>query len=112
MQTSLHQADGQSVGASHGGSSFGTGDFYTKGLEIVNEVVQHLGVNAPIFTAPVDTTLYPDYPRVVKQPMDMGTIRSRLERRQYSNPQEFCDVSACMPSSSAFLRVNGNTREF
>ena len=38
--------------------------------------------------------------------MDLGTIRSRLDRREYSNPQEFCDVSACphAPLSDPYSR--------
>lgn len=53
-----------------------------------------LGQNLVIFAAPVDTNVYPEYSKVVKHPMDLGTIRLRLERRLYNSPQEFCDVSA------------------
>ncbi len=82
-----------SVGGSLGNSSWGGGDFYGKCREILTEVEKHLGPNLVIFAAPVDATLYPEYHKIVKQPMDLGTIRGQLDRQQYTNPQEFCDVS-------------------
>ncbi len=33
----------------------------------------------------------PDYFNVVKRPMDLSTIRARLDEGQYANPQEFVD---------------------
>ncbi|CAL8468016.1 g7554 [Coccomyxa elongata] len=80
-----------SVGGSLGNSSWGGGDFYGKCREILTEVEKHLGPNLVIFAAPVDASLYPEYHKIVKQPMDLGTIRGQLDRQQYTNPQEFCD---------------------
>lgn len=84
------------MGGSLGNSSWGGGDFYAKCNEVLNEVEKNLGPNLTIFNAPVDGSVYPEYHKVVKQPMDLGTIRSRLDRRQYSNPQEYCDVSTSL----------------
>lgn len=39
------------------------------------------------FLAPVDTTKYLDYLTVVKQPMDLGSIKQRLESGGYRDPQ-------------------------
>lgn len=78
---------------SQGNSSWGAGDFGAKCGDILSAVQQHLGVHAAIFGAPVDVSMYPDYPRFVSHPMDLGTVRARLDRREYSNPQDFCDVS-------------------
>ena len=99
------------MGGSLGNSSWGGGDFYAKCAEVLNEVEKSLGLNVNIFNAPVDGSVYTEYHKIVKQPMDLGTIRSRLERRQYSNPQEFCDVStslynARLPSSGTLITGN------
>ena len=44
-----------------------------------------------IFLEPVNYELQkiPDYPTIVKQPMDFGTIKSRLKEQFYSNVSEF-----------------------
>ncbi|EIE20777.1 Bromodomain-domain-containing protein [Coccomyxa subellipsoidea C-169] len=80
-----------SMGGSLGNSSWGGGDFYAKCTEILTEVEKNLGLNLYIFAAPVKAADYPEYHKVVKVPMDLGTMRGRLEGRQYNNPQEFCD---------------------
>ena len=41
------------------------------------------------FDAPVDTTAYPEYIDIVKEPMDLGTINSRLRNREINTPEEF-----------------------
>jgi hypothetical protein len=82
---------------SQGGSSWGHGNWLAKCGDILTAVQQHLGLHAAIFNQPVDTAMYPDYPKFVSHPCDMGTIRSRLDRQQYSSPQEFCDVRS-LPS--------------
>eukprot|EP00924_Labyrinthula_sp_SR-Ha-C_P016123 snap_masked-scaffold_4-processed-gene-19.51-mRNA-1 protein AED:1.00 eAED:1.00 QI:0/-1/0/0/-1/1/1/0/2062 len=37
------------------------------------------------FSSPVDTSEYPDYLELVNRPMDLGTIRNRLQRGHYNN---------------------------
>ena len=95
------------MGGSLGNSSWGGGDFYGKCREILTEVEKHLGPNLVIFAAPVDRVMYPEYHKIVKQPMDLGTIRSQLDRQQYTNPQEYCDVSA--PLSFMRAATTGTT---
>jgi bromodomain-containing factor 1 len=41
------------------------------------------------FLAPVDRKLYPQYYEVIKNPMDMGTIKKRLEDCFYSSASQF-----------------------
>ncbi|CAH1970957.1 unnamed protein product [Acanthoscelides obtectus] len=42
------------------------------------------------FRAPVNSVKYPDYHAVVKNPMDLGTVKMNLSRDMYAVPQEFC----------------------
>lgn len=30
-----------------------------------------------------------DYPKVIKHPMDLGTVKAKLEKGQYKHPKEF-----------------------
>lgn len=41
------------------------------------------------FNTPVDTAMYPDYLESVTTPMDLGTIRKRIESSHYAHPEEF-----------------------
>ena len=41
------------------------------------------------FDHPVERNTVPDYYNVVKKPMDLGTIKNKLSRKQYANPGEF-----------------------
>jgi hypothetical protein len=40
------------------------------------------------FNEPVELDRYPDYLAVVKNPIDLGTIRKRLEAGHYATPAE------------------------
>ena len=42
-----------------------------------------------IFAEPVDTISFPDYEEYVDQPMDLGTVRKKLENRKYQGPENF-----------------------
>uniref|UniRef100_A0A0E0LL36 Bromo domain-containing protein n=1 Tax=Oryza punctata TaxID=4537 RepID=A0A0E0LL36_ORYPU len=44
-----------------------------------------------IFNTPVDPVIYgiPDYFDVIRNPMDLGTVKRKLTSKQYSNPYEF-----------------------
>jgi len=44
---------------------------------------------ASIFLEPVNTDDFSDYLEYVDTPMDIGTVRSRLENRKYSGPDQF-----------------------
>ncbi|KAG7099447.1 hypothetical protein E1B28_001298 [Marasmius oreades] len=51
---------------------------------------QHASIAAP-FYEPVDWVKLeiPSYPKVIKKPMDMNTMRKKLEQHEYSNAQKF-----------------------
>lgn len=74
--------------------SQGRGDFNAVCLSILKKVEDQLGQSLSIFNAPVDVKIYPEYSKYVDKPMDLGTIRGRLEKRIYRDAQEFCNVSA------------------
>lgn len=60
--------------------------------QTIKELVskKHYNYNFP-FLAPVDTVALniPNYNEVVKEPMDLGTIQSKLANNQYENGDEF-----------------------
>jgi bromodomain-containing factor 1 len=41
------------------------------------------------FLVPVDPKLVPDYHKVIKHPMDLGTIEKKLEGGEYTHPNQF-----------------------
>ncbi|KAG7450287.1 Bromodomain-containing protein, partial [Guyanagaster necrorhizus] len=53
---------------------------------------QHWDIASP-FYEPVDWVNLdlPTYPKIVKKPMDMSTMRKKLENGDYPNAQKFCD---------------------
>jgi hypothetical protein len=57
--------------------------------EILREFLAHQ-LSWP-FKEPLDFVKLgiPDYPNIIKQPMDLGTVNHRLKKRLYSNPQGF-----------------------
>ena len=50
-----------------------------------------------IFAEPVDRTLYPEYYRAIKRPMDFGTIMARLRVRH---------LIVCHPLANGLLRMS------
>lgn len=80
---------------SQGGSSFGAPrhtNFEKTCATILKKVKEELGKDTVIFDRAVDRALLPDYYRVVTKPMDLGRIGKKLERHEYSAPQDFCEV--------------------
>ncbi|CAA7034957.1 unnamed protein product [Microthlaspi erraticum] len=62
------------------------------------------------FRTPVDPVLLniPDYFTVIKHPMDLGTIRSRLRRDEYSSPLDFAADVRLTFSNSMLYNSPGN----
>jgi hypothetical protein len=53
----------------------------------------------------------PDYPRIIKRPMDMQTMRKKLDNHEYSNAQKFFDdfklmIRNCFQFNPAGTPVN------
>lgn len=68
-------------------------EFYDKCFKALEDTIQDLGKDAPIFMAPVDPRDVPDYTSVVKEPMDLGTIQKRLESGYYEHPRDFAEAN-------------------
>lgn len=48
---------------------------------------------ATLFSAPVSNADAPGYSSIVSRPMDLGTIKSRLQRKKYLHPAEvYADI--------------------
>ena len=48
---------------------------------------------AALFSAPVSDADAPGYSSYVSRPMDLGTIKSRLQRKQYQHPADvYADI--------------------
>ncbi|XP_071717695.1 transcription factor GTE3, chloroplastic-like [Rutidosis leptorrhynchoides] len=58
---------------------------------LLNRLMKHK--NGWVFNEPVDAEKFRvnDYYEVIKQPMDLGTIKSRLAQSFYKSPKEFAD---------------------
>lgn len=69
----------------------GQAPFYAKCLRVLEKVVASMGIHGATFTQPVDQREVPDYYQIVKNPVDLGTIKQRLLAGVYQTPQEFED---------------------
>lgn len=69
---------------------------YAQELRFCSQVIKelmskkHLAINFP-FLQPVDPVALgvPNYSEIVKEPMDLGTVQSKLANNQYENGEEF-----------------------
>ena len=63
------------------------------------------------FMEPVDTATFTDYSSVVKQAMDLGTIKkklgSRCDKCRYKTPDEFAsDIRLCLNNALLYNKVD------
>ncbi|EIN13579.1 Bromodomain-containing protein [Punctularia strigosozonata HHB-11173 SS5] len=73
---------------------------------------QHYAIASPFYD-PVDWVALniPDYPKIVKKPMDMSTMRKKLDNHEYPNAQKFYDdfklmIRNCFSFNPAGTPVN------
>lgn len=74
---------------------------------LLNKVSAHR--NAVHFLQPVDPVALriPDYPKIVKEPMDLGTVRAKLRAHEYRNPsQMLADINKVWTNSFLYNPVN------
>lgn len=72
-----------------GGDPPPPGDWPARCRSILKSVMDYLGNSLPIFDRPVDANVVKDYYKVVKSPMDLGTILVKLNSSDYNRPSEF-----------------------
>ncbi|GBG24486.1 Histone acetyltransferase HAC5 [Hondaea fermentalgiana] len=71
---------------------------------LLRKLIEHKS-NKGIYNAPVDWKAMniPDYPRIIKNPMDLGTIRKRLDTSYYKTLEQFkADVVLTFENAMAF----------
>ena len=54
---------------------------------IINEMIK--SENGQPFVDKVNENDYPEYYEMIKQPMDLTTIRNKLKNKQYENKEQF-----------------------
>ena len=66
---------------------------------------------AELFKYPVDWKALelPDYPRIIKKPMDLQTVKNKLNEGLYSNAFEFSeDLRLIWRNAKCYNRTNSN----
>ncbi|CAN0252587.1 unnamed protein product [Discosporangium mesarthrocarpum] len=53
--------------------------------QLVHKMMQRDG--ASIFSTPVSALEYPDYHKIVKQPMDLDTVQKKIAANEYDSPR-------------------------
>ncbi|KAJ8985649.1 hypothetical protein NQ317_015145 [Molorchus minor] len=62
------------------------------------------------FRVPVNPHKYPDYHKVVKTPMDLGTVKENLENDKYEVPLQFCFDMRSIFQNSRLYNTNKRSR--
>ncbi|CAG5116902.1 unnamed protein product [Candidula unifasciata] len=62
------------------------------------------------FRVPVDPALYPDYEDIVKNPMDLTTVHTKLATGHYGNPVDLCRDIRLMFQNSKIFNTNKRSR--
>jgi len=78
----------QSYGSS-GGHMQGQG-WVEKCLQLNQKMLDNCGTERMWFDQPVQTQYIPDYYEKVANPMDLGTIQTKLQTGKYRDPEGFC----------------------
>ncbi|CAG9789744.1 unnamed protein product [Diatraea saccharalis] len=66
--------------------------------------------DAEPFKRPVSLDMAPDYLSVVSQPMDLGTVESRLRARRYRSPRQFARDIRLVFDNSRLYNTNQRSR--
>ncbi|OAD70356.1 hypothetical protein PHYBLDRAFT_94450, partial [Phycomyces blakesleeanus NRRL 1555(-)] len=74
--------------------------------QIISKLMLHDA--SPLFNEPVDTTLIPDYRKIVRTPMDLRTINEKLESGKYTSVYQM-DVDIRLVFSNCFAYNSSGT---
>jgi hypothetical protein len=58
---------------------------------VLRQLMEHPSNRQGLFNAAVDLSQVKDYMKVVKKPMDLGTIKAKLDRGGYKSPKDYAD---------------------
>lgn len=89
--TSDHSPDG----------SWSNQNWPDKCREVLQKVLDNLGLEKQWFDRPVDEYYIPGYYSRVKSPMDLGAMTRKLDHGKYKGPQGFCEVNRPLNSQSS-----------
>eukprot|EP00602_Paraphysomonas_sp_CaronLab_P005647 CAMPEP_0185028304 /NCGR_PEP_ID=MMETSP1103-20130426/13948_1 /TAXON_ID=36769 /ORGANISM="Paraphysomonas bandaiensis, Strain Caron Lab Isolate" /LENGTH=1753 /DNA_ID=CAMNT_0027562681 /DNA_START=94 /DNA_END=5355 /DNA_ORIENTATION=- len=87
----------------HEGMRFKSSDIRDICMPLIEDILRH--PSGYIFSKPVDPEALgiPDYPTIIKNPMDIGTVRKRLESGYYRDIQELAaDVRLCFDNAMTY----------
>lgn len=79
------------------------GPNYTLLLHLLNDMQNH--ASSWPFLHPVSREDVADYYEVIKEPMDLSTMEAKLEREEYTTPEEF--IKYVFPILSLFYSAFG-----
>lgn len=86
------KSSGKKSGGGEMGLGFGTGSKFFKSCSaLLEKLMKHK--HGWVFNAPVDAKALGllDYFTIIKHPMDLGTVKSRLNKNWYKSPKEFAE---------------------
>ncbi|GFS34754.1 global transcription factor group E4 [Actinidia rufa] len=88
-RTSKAKQNGKKLGDDELGHGFGLGKFSDQCSTLLDKLMKHK--HAWVFNEPVDPKALGlhDYFDIIKNPMDLGTVKSRLSKNWYKSPIEF-----------------------
>lgn len=73
---------------------------------VLRQLMEHPSNRQGLFNAPVDITQVKDYLKVVKKPMDFGTIKAKLDRGSYKSPKDWAeDVRLVLTNAMTYNSV-------
>ncbi|CAN4098565.1 unnamed protein product [Withania somnifera] len=75
-------------------------------LELILDVLQRRDTHE-IFAEPVDPNEVEDYYKIIKEPMDFGTMRAKLHEGMYQNLQQFEHDAFLIPQNAMHFNSSG-----
>ncbi|PSS16455.1 Transcription factor like [Actinidia chinensis var. chinensis] len=95
--------NGKKLGGGELGHGFGLGKFSDQCSTLLDKLMKHK--HGWVFNEPVDPKSLGlhDYFDIIKNPMDLGTVKSRLSKNWYKSPREFAeDVRLTFSNAMAY----------
>lgn len=75
---------------------------------VLKELCDYDESRLKMFLAPVKDEDVPGYSTVIDEPMDLGTMKEKVESRSYANGEEFCDDIELMCGNALHFNEKGS----